>query len=369
MKLYHKYIENRFFVKMSLTYCFILVSGILLSAYFITYDMMKDLSETQLKYEREVLQKVEQHTENTIIEISKIIKSLYINSHDNSIIHLISPYKHVTVSQEEKRKLISHTLQNICNANSIITDMMILDHANKVTYFYSNLKSRDISVDYNFFHENQSIFTNASNNKKIIPSHIPEYIIKRNSTSNMPVITIYASLYDLEHINDDKKIGIVAININPEIFFQPFSNEINELKGDIFILKESNMILSTNNKTLEDYIYLQNKEMDQYSNKIDSETIGLTFENFINKDRIYASVRKSREKVIQVIVVSILLGIIVSILSSRVFTGRIKELVNHIKKIEKGGFNTEIKVHNKDEISYLKMSFNEMCKKTIGLCG
>lgn len=359
MKILNKYKENKFFIKMSVTYCLILIFGISVTAYFIIYDTVNDLNKTQLKYQNEVLTKISNNTDETLKEINKIISGLYINY--NNITNLISPYKINKISDKEKEKLILQTMQNIYNGNNIV-DMIILDKAQQKKYYYSG-KFRDISFNYNFFKEQQSIYKSATNDIKIKPNHIPKYIIKSSVTSEMPVITIYVNLYDLDYVKEGKEIGVIGININPKIFFKPFNKEISELKGDIFILQENDLILSSNNKTLEDYTNLLNKQNNKYTNIIQSETTGLTYVNFVNKDSIFESIRNSMDKVIDVIIVSILLGMIVSVISSRMFTERIKILVRHIKKIEKGGFNTQIKIYDDDEIGYLERSFGDMCKK------
>lgn len=366
MKIHKIYTENKLFIKTCITFCLILVFSISITVYFINYDMTKDLIETQVKYEKEVLLQVKNHTEDVYDEINKIVNGLYINSSYNSVTNLISPYKTVNKSQNEKNEIVLSTLQNICDSNNNILDILVFDKIQQKTFYYSN-KRRDLSIYYDFFNEKDSLVSRATNDIKIIPNHIPDYIIKNQynnyDTSKLSVITFYINLYDLSYVSEDKKIGVVAININSDILFHPYIDEAGKKERNLFILEGDKLILSSSNKTLKDFKYLQKKEKEQYINKVYSERTGLTFIKFIDRNKINKSVKKNSQKAINIIIITIAIGIIISIMFSRAFIKRIKELVEHIKKIEKGGFNREIVVYDNDEIGYLEKSFSNMCEK------
>ena len=137
-------LENKFFLKILISYCLIIIAGLGFTSYFITSSMVKNLIDSESKYEKEILQKVAGYTEDRFKIINNIFTLLYIERYH-------SP-----------------------NASASIIDLI--------------------------------------------------------------------NLYDNNFIRADKKIGAIAININPEIFNDAYKNESRNIKGNVLIMNSSGYV-------------------------------------------------------------------------------------------------------------------------------
>lgn len=348
--------KNRFISKVFLTFNILLILGMLISGYLIIGSMSNKLYTTQLKYEKEVLSKVEKHTEGIFEQVDIIIRGFYMDSDYNSITNLMSPFKNSGVNKSGKEETINKTLRVICDANRMITDMLIIDYHTAETYYYSALKSRDKSLYYTI---SEVDFPSPESKKQLIQSHVPKYIIENYKTSLTPIVSIYCNLYDLDKINDTDSIGLVAVNIAASNFFDSIDMSSAE-NGEIFIFKDDKLVTSLYDSDLDTFNELQASTPSDYINMIRSDESGLTYVNFINREKVEALVRESQLKMIQIMFVILLISAIFSLFFSNSFAKRIQNMLIHIKNIENGEFDSALEVANNDELGVLETSFNKM---------
>lgn len=380
MRLYKKVLENKFFLKILISYCLIIIAGLGFTSYFITSSMVKNLIDSESKYEKEILQKVAGYAEDKFKIINNIFTLLYIERYHSpnasaSIIDLINPNKGIEIPDQEKRNNILTTMQNICDANSFITDMIVMDYAKKDVFFSSNGLNRDLSINYDFFSTDTfKTIRQGNNSMGIIPNYVPDYITGNSNSRNYPVITVFINLYDNNFIRADRKIGAIAININPEIFDDAYKNESRNMKGNVLIMNSSGYVYhdSKGELTGKKSPYEGYKEdsgpgsyvdKDLIINVVKSGTNDLVFMNVVKEDEIYKDVRVVQKRTLNIILLFIGMTVLISIFASQMFTRRIKRLVKHMRVIEKGDFDVQVAVGSEDEIGYLERSFNSMCKK------
>jgi two-component system, sensor histidine kinase YesM len=380
MKLTKKIVENKFFLKVLLTYCIIIIVSLGFTAYFIMSSMLNNLFETESKYEQEVIQKVKTYSDDKFKAINGIFNFLYTDNYyspngNTSITDLLNPNKNIEISTVKKRNYIQTSMQNICNGNNFITDMIILDYGKKDVFFYSNEPYRDLSINSDFF--NSSTYKRIKegrNTREIIPNYIPDYITNSSNSKTHPVLTVFINLYDTNYIKDDKKIGAIAININPDVFSNAYKDENNNIKGDVMVMNNSGLVFFDSRKVLtgqyspyREFINSEGsltlKQSDLIINYLKSESSDLIFMNVVKKGALFKDIQKIQNRAINIIIFCIFITVLISIFASEIFTKRLKNLVNHMRIIEKGNFDDRIEIKSNDEIGYIERNFNSMSQK------
>lgn len=356
--------KNRYFMRMTLMYSFLLTAGILATLLFMGRIYINDLSDTQLKYENEVLSKIASHTDRQYIAIKDTFKSLYINNYYSIATELISPYSSHSklVNRNDKQTRIMNTIQNVTLTNDSIVDFIIMDRRDETVYLYSNQRGRDISLDYNFFDTKDSLFHLAGNDIQILSNHIPEYIVQRSPSAKMEVITIYVNMYDLDYVDDDKRIGVMAVNLNPDKLVEPYLDELGEISGEVLITFNED-ILYTTNKEIKDLSIVKKHPSNIMINQITSKHNNIVFTNIIDKKEISDNIRKETFPILRIMLVIILASVLSGYVISRGFYRRIRNLVQAVEDFELGRKQREIKVGRVDEIGYLESSFSDMFKR------
>ena len=87
-----KIIKNKFITKILLAYLCILAVGVTIASILLSNVMIDEIIEIQSKYEVEILEKVQEETDNRIKIIGKIFQNLYSKNlnEKQSLISLIS---------------------------------------------------------------------------------------------------------------------------------------------------------------------------------------------------------------------------------------------------------------------------------------
>lgn len=134
--LKRKFIENKFFFKILITYCVIIITGLSLMSYYIISNMMNKLIESESKYANELLEKTKFYNENMFQDINGVFYHFYTdNYYSSSIVDILSNQSPIPKSEERK---IIDSLQTIGRAHSFIADILILDYQHQKVFFYSN---------------------------------------------------------------------------------------------------------------------------------------------------------------------------------------------------------------------------------------
>lgn len=364
--------DNKFFIKLLLTYCLILTVGLGFTSFFITSSMSNKLIETEARYETEILQKLRLFSEDKFKRIDRIFAESYWKG--TNISDLVNP-NNINLTATEKKERIQTIINNVCWANDFIEDILVLDYTKNEVYFSTNGLYRDISVNYNFF-DSQLVKTirQHANTKGIYPNYIPDYLIGDEAGIRMPVITVYINLYDTNNISENYKNGAMALNFDPRFFGDAYRDSMGNIKGQILVMDLQGFVyFDSSGKTdgrvfpfgdfgwerVEDLSSNQNYLI----NKLVSDATGLVFVDIVDKKLIQDEARNVRFSVINIIGLCIIASILIGVISLQVFIGRIKGLVRSMKLVETGGFNSEIRVKSNDEIGYLESSFNRMCRK------
>jgi len=236
--------ENRFILKLMLTYCIIIFLGLGLTSYLVTTNMIEILSEMESRFDNEVIQKVKNYSDERYQDVKDIFARLYQKQYFNnntSIVDFINPTKEAQRNNSYKSVAISGYLQDTCSANTMITDLLLVDYSGREIYFCSNMHNRDVSLDYDFFRYDFLGSGEVRNRIEIVPNNIPDYI-GSSSANDFPVISYLIFLFDENAIRFDKPLGMAVVNMRAD-FFKTAYRDSSSFKGDIFVLNQDGLTL------------------------------------------------------------------------------------------------------------------------------
>lgn len=375
MKLHKIILENKFFLKMLLTYCLVIFVGLGLTSYLVTSNMIGILTEMESRFDNEVIKKVGIYSDDRFKDVKSIFTRLYQKQYfDNntSIVDFINPHKEAQVNKDAKIRAVSSYLQDTCSANAFITDIFIIDYNGKEIFFCSNVPARDVSIDYDFYSLDFLGKNGINNTVKIIPNYIPDYI-NTSSVNDFSVITYCIFLFDENSVKFDKPLGIAAVNMRADFFKTAYKDSAG-FKGNIFVVGSNDLTLFDSSGALSgeqfpfeefsasSFDSLESNEK-YIVNKLHSEETSFSFINIVDKRVIEKATDGIHKSINNIIAVCVALTLLISLISASAFARRIRLLVRNMKDVENGNLDTRIAVGSDDEIGYLEQSFNTMCMK------
>lgn len=200
---------SRYFLKMMLSYCLVIVIGLGLVSVFTTSWVTARLTEKEARVDRELVLQVRDYSDEKYRTIQNIFAQMYMPLSyygNNSIMDYLNPRKEAGRDRKTKREIVYGFLQDICCSNRFISDAFIAEYGDREIYFFSNIPGRDNSLDYDFF--GQGLPGGEVDNKtRFISNHIPEYINK-SSVNNFEVLSYCIYLFDQNAIQLTSRWGI-----------------------------------------------------------------------------------------------------------------------------------------------------------------
>ncbi|WP_265938508.1 methyl-accepting chemotaxis protein [Bacillus thuringiensis] len=178
---------------------------------------------------------------------------------------------------------------------------------------------------------------------------------------------------------DGSVLGVVAMDVSLGTIQKLLHNIQYNNDGEMFIINDKNMALVYPEKigkdvSKEPLIKSLNKEVTKYAvTTIKGEdvvvysqsfdTMKWTIGIFYPKETIDGLLNSTRNTVIIMACISLLVGIVASYLFSRRLARPLQLLKNHIQKVAEGDLTLRMKVTSKDEVGELTKHFNDMVEQ------
>ncbi len=358
-----------------LTYCIIIFLGLGLTSYLVTSSMIDILTEMESRFDNEVILKVKTYADDRYKDVKSIFARLYQKQYFNnntSIVDFINPIKAAQRNNNIKSGAILGYLQDTCSANTAIADMLLIDYSAREVFFCSNVRNRDVSIDYNFYRTDFLGSGEVKNTIEFVPNYIPDYI-NSSSVNDFPIISFRIFLFDENAIRFDKPLGMAVVNMRAD-FYKTAYRESSSFKGNLYVIDDLGFTLFDSSGVISGQAF----PYEMYSatglndlktgkkyivNKLHSEETGFFFADIVDKKLIEKETDGIRVNINNVIAVSIALTMAIGLISAKVLSKRIKALVKNMRDVESGKLDTRISVGSEDEIGYLEHSFNAMCAK------
>ena len=367
--------ENRFTLKLMLTYCLIIFLGLGLTSYLVTTNMIEILSEMESRFDNEVIQKVKNYSDEQYQDVKDIFARLYQKQYFNnntSIVDFINPNKEAQRNNSYKSIAISGYLRDTCSTNTTIADLLLVDYVGREVYFCSNMHNRDVSLDYDFFRYDFLGSGKVRNKIEIVPNYIPDYI-GSSSANDFPVISYLIYLFDENAIRFDKPLGMAVVNLRAN-YFKAAYRDSSSFKGDIFVLNQDGLTLFDSSNRITgtpfpfaaygaDSLATLKTNSQSIVNMRYSEDTGFVFVDIVDKKIIEKETDGIRININNMIAICVALTMAIGFISASLLGKRIKSLVRKMKDVQSGNLDTRLEVKSTDEIGYLERSLNTMCDK------
>ena len=362
---------SRYFLKMMLSYCLVIVIGLGLVTVLTNSWVTARLTEKESRVDRELVLQVLEHSDEKYQTIRNIFAQLYMPLNfygNNSIMDYLNPRKTGDTDLKTMREAVSGYLQDICSSNSFIADIFIVDYSDRELFFFSRVPGRDTSLDYDFF-DRELPGGEVNNRIRIVPNHVPEYI-NQSSVNNFDVISYCIYLFDQNAIRFNKPLGYIVVNVRANHFKEAYRTP-DGLNGVLYVVESGGMILFDSSgkdagkpfdgsafgigdpaeaETNGDYII----------NVQTSDKTGYRFINIVSRDVIRSEAGSIRRSLYSILIACVALALVISFISARLFSRRINLLVGKMRNMDLGEFNVTTNVRAHDEIGYLEQSFNSM---------
>ncbi|MFD0961621.1 sensor histidine kinase [Paenibacillus chungangensis] len=367
MSLLHRLAGHTFFLKLVFAFCGIIVAAMTFTAIFVSNGMANRLINTEAKYEYELAEKFQTEMDEHLINIHDAFTQAYL---PGDLGLSISDMLHKQEGTQRRNTSIQMQLQNICKSNLEITDMMIIAENNDV-FFCSNVKYRDV-VPTSQLIQSQTIQTMrqfSTNRVQLFRNYVPDYISGVEKEKLEPVASLYMSLYNLNEIQDKYKLGTMVMNIDLERMGEQILEKLQDMRGSLLMLDQEGYVYfdSKDEHTANTRTELLSEPMtnvdENIINRFPSEQTNMMYLNIVEKGDIIKNVRAIQLDVVKYIALFIGMTLLTSILVIRVFMKRIYRLIRHMRFLQSGSFNHEIKISSNDELGYLEISFNKMQEK------
>ena len=362
---------SRYFLKMMLSYCLVIVIGLVLVSVFTNSWVTARLTEKESRVDLESVLQARDYSDEKYRTIQNIFTQLYtpMSSYgNNSITDYLNPRKSGTAEKKTKREIINGYLQDVCGSNSFISDIFIAGYSDREVYYASGIPGRDPSIGYDFFAK-ELPGGEVDNKIRIVTNHIPDYINK-SSVNNFDVISHCIYLFDPNAIRFDTPLGYIVVNVRADYFKGAFRTQ-EGLNGILYVVDRNGTTLfdsagGETGKAFDGARYgITNigeaGSNDRYViNMRASERTGYRFINIVSREVIRREAGSIRRSLYGILAACVALALVISFVSARMFSRRINRLVQKMRRLDVGEFNVTTDVRGNDEIGYLEESFNSM---------
>jgi two-component system sensor histidine kinase YesM len=365
---------HKFFLKNLLFYSLIIIAGIGLTTFFILTTVIEHLIGLEGRYEREILERVANDTEEKFKSIDRIFSKLRFRDYFGlSIADLLNPEKNGVMAEADRSRIIRGNIQNLCYIYPFITDFIILDYPAEKTFFYSNDINRDILLPAGFFQSGfiRDLKANPLS-MGIIADSLPDFIKSYFGEDERHVISVYSNL--TESGESEKKLATVIVTLDPQVIRESYRDVAGFIKGKIMVTDGNGLVIfDSSGDALHALFDRRNllgrdvpvtvRENDLVISVVHSAYTNFNFINVIKKDEVSRSLEGIAGQVVDIIALCIIVSIITTVLVSRLFMRRINRLTRAMRMVETGDLSRPVAVGANDEIGYIEKSFNSMCRK------
>lgn len=365
---------SRYFIKMMLSYCLVIVIGLGLVSAFTTSWVVRTLTEKESRIDREIVRQAQAYSDDKYRTVQGIFSQLYmpLSYYGNDcIMDYLNPRRLQSRDEKTKGEVISAYLRDVCSANAFISDIFIVDYGARDVFFFSNVAGRDPSLDFDFY-DHSLLGGDVDNAIRTIPNHIPEYI-NASSVNNYNVISYGIYLFDVNAVRFNNPLGYVVVNVWADHFKNAYQSS-DSLNGMLYVLDGDGVTLFDSSGTLNGQPFdralygiesLEDADSngEYVINSLVSERNGYRFMNIVSRDVIRKEASAMRRRLYGIFGVCVVVALVISLLSATLFSRRIERLVKNMQALELGEFNEYGPVRANDEIGYLEQSFSSMVQR------
>lgn len=355
------FFRKHYIIKLMTSYFLVISISLVLVGFIITIDFFNEMFEEEETKQLATLDDLIVHSESVSNSVKKCIIGIY-NTADYG-----RELSRLMKEDDEVIKKLDHYLKGFFQLDNNIVDILVLNDNNKLVYYKSSYSNRSVSKRYRFY--NNNIVNELNKDPSIllnIYSDAPAYIIDNSKT----VISYAANLFDVTDQDANKNpIGKLIINVRNDTFNNILLQNDIDAKNYLYMSYKNTIVYSSNNEGIGEnaltYLgdYNQNKHFftDQIINN--SPIFDEQFKIYIvtSTKEFQIRIKKYIVRMTNLILLLLFVVFIMTLFVSRLFTNRLRILLDNINKVRKFNLDIGLKPKSSDEIGQLEEAFSTMC--------
>jgi two-component system, sensor histidine kinase YesM len=368
VKIYRNYIGSRLFIKNMLTFSFISIIPIILLSLYISNDIAKTLQEKEIVQINLVTYNLNSYLDKKYDTFYNLVKQAYADK-------IVSPefFDFIESNAEssskayyEYKSIFVNYFNGFFNYDPDVKNVLLYRSSDATT----SIISKDFGDTFYRYDVNDSKFEEHLKLAKptliIDPSRYPTYSKDER---------IYSFSINLKYLGTNINSSILQLDYSPDGFKQAIQQmSDDQFLGTFYIITPSGEILydSSGQYYGTIYPYFEVLKDGISSGIIDGQEsilsfshqnkLGLIVAQVIPKDMIFKDIDAVRLKIFLITFLCILFVILLTQLSTSIFSKRISAITSAMKMVRVGNFGAKITTKPYgDEINDIAINFNEMC--------
>jgi two-component system sensor histidine kinase YesM len=371
--LYNKFLRDKFFNKILIIYSLITILTIFALTYLISDKFTQIMLNQTTKFNMQILETVDTYVQSKILNFKQIIRNVYIDkSNGADVLDMLKKNDMDKESTDYIQKYSS--IVAFMNGKGLSSDqemegIFICVKLDNYCYFSSrNLSSSLMSQISN---KVQTLIANTNNmNRKQQQPYFMSQIDVNNQNNTERMYVLYYNIFDNE--DSGKTLGYMASIYKSDSIKNAYVKFEKDLKGKIILTNNSGDLIFDSSEmgygkkipNIDKFKNSSTKTINQSdsivniskNNQYEFETLGL-----ISKKELYEDISPLKVKIIIISCSSIIILIVLSYLTTVLFTKRVKNIIKAIGQIKNGNYYTKFSVGNQfDEIGQISVNLSAM---------
>ncbi len=343
-------------VKMYLLFSLTMVVGFLFFSWTISQNYAQTTVELQKQYEREIISKRGSEINERLTHIGSVFSNAYLpDDQGNSVVsEFAENYENIDET------LIDLFLESVIRSNIYINDILIIDLKSDTVYSRSKRFIKRFYQDYDW--KNDPFIQEVSQGSGIQMRGLHE---SYGSNVNEEVYSFAHNIQNQEVIDSGEQYAVILVNVRPHDLFTTSSIGTSNYN-------ENFIVVDAEGETLYQEFSHETISRDSYENNPSYEISqmallswsGLSCLNIIDTIAIYEnSLKTILQGTLPIMAIILLFCLLITAISTRLFSRRINRIVHHMSKLETGNFSETLKSVSDDELSIIENGLNKMTER------
>ncbi len=392
--LFNNYIQNRFFNKLLLLYSAIIIVTISVLIFIVVTSITGLLREQAITYNKQVLQLVSEHFHKQNKNFKKMMNDLYIKndldrshtlydafinlnpynkeSSNNAALESDSPSA-ISIEHRERAAYINRFMfDTALPSDPDIIEMVLTNRTFNFeissTRYTSSINLGNYFTDLRQYIESRDI-SNINEQKTYIFPALS--VTNKNSSLNLYGIYDYIRRPD----NPADYSGFMILTYNAESFRSAYEQFEKYLIGTLLVLSPDGEVIYDSSGEYYAKPFPYWKQVQQSSENVvigskrsivnvnKDDDYGFMTIGIIPLNELHMGINSINLKVLIAALICILITIVLTVLSTTRFSGRLKEVLQMIREIQKGNLSAKSVKNDSDEVGLIAHNLNLMSGK------
>lgn len=354
---------------MLLSYASITILSLIILVSVVSQNIRIMLIDKEIETNKQVLKSVDNYLEQRYAIVQDIIQQLYSDKINGPAVFsfLQNNTEKLTSEYTDKKQRVDNYIISKLYSHSDIYNIAICKRKDHSIYLYSKKYNRTFDDEEFDFNSMFGVLSQDTYGPRIVPSSFLDQL-------NMDYSNIYTYATNIKSPDNYRNIGILTVSFNAAQISKVYS-DIKDIKGSILVLTPEGDVLfdSSNQYTGKRYPYfkiLKNSTtafLDEECaiNMVTSpNSSNVIIAGIMPKRQILSEVSIIQQTIYIISLICILVAILMLFTSVRVFSKRVKVIMQGIQSLQKGDLSARIPVKEPyDEISMIAVNFNTMCDR------